>query len=109
MHATYVAQVSGFTSGLVGVGGGLVMLTLLGHSMPRHDAVATAIVAMVPTGMLTSLSSLGAGPLAVRAALLVGATNAIGMHIAAKHLAPHVDEDAMRGIFAAIMLAALIK
>ena len=51
-HREHVAigALSGFASGLLGVGGGLLMMTLLGHSMPQHEAVATCIVALLPTG-----------------------------------------------------------
>lgn len=110
-HREHVAigALSGFASGLLGVGGGLLMMTLLGHSMPQHEAVATCIVALLPTGAITSMYNLATGSLRLRVGLVVGGANMLGMLLGAKALAPHADEDLMRYVFAGLMLVALAK
>jgi len=104
-----IGACAGFASGLVGVGGGLVLMTLLGHHMPQHEAVATGIVALFPSGLITSVYNLGRGTLVLRAGLIVGAANMAGMYTGAVFVAPHVEEDYMRYLFAGILLFSLLK
>ena len=64
-HADYVAVglISGFTAGLLGVGGGIISTTYMSSftEMSQIDAVATSLLALVPTGLYTSFWQLRAG------------------------------------------------
>jgi len=104
-----IGAAAGLTTGLIGIGGGLVLMTLLGHNMPQHEAVATGIVALLPSGMLTSLFNLGQGTLVLRAGLIVGAANMAGMYGGVRFVAPYVEEDYMRYLFASLLVVSLLK
>ena len=84
-------------------------MTMLGHNMPQHEAVATGIVALLPSGILTSIFNLSQGTLVLRAGLVVGAANMMGMYGGIHLVAPYVKEDYMRYLFASILLLSLLK
>lgn len=84
-------------------------MTALGHSMPQHEAVGTGLVVAVPTGIVTCAYQLGSGSLVLKTGLLVGLANMAGMFLGIHYIAPHVDEEYMRFIFAAVMAASLLK
>ena len=88
--------VSGLASGLLGVGGGVILMMALSTTLPQKEAVATSLVALFPTGAMATVSHAAAGNLALQTVLLAGAGNAVGMYVAAGIIAPHVDEDFMR-------------
>lgn len=104
-----IGAAAGFCTGVLGIGGGLVLMTLLGHNMPQHEAVATGIVALFPSGMLTSAYNLSQGTLMLRSGLIVGVANMVGMYGGARFVAPYVEEDYMRYLFSSILMLSLLK
>ena len=79
-------------------------------SLPtQHEAVATSLVAMVPTGLSATFWHMRAGNVQTRAALMIGGSCAVAMYGAATHIAPHVSEATMRKIFAAVLGVASLK
>ena len=101
----------GFSSSLLGIGGGIVMTTYMSVAtdLTQHEAVATSLVAMVPTGLSATFWHMRAGNVQTRAALMIGGSCAVAMYGAATHIAPHVSEATMRKIFAAVLGVASLK
>jgi uncharacterized protein len=95
----------GFTSSLLGVGGGIVMTTYLsGYAgMTQHEAVATSLVAMVPIGCSATFWHMKAGHVHGRFGAAIGVASALAMYIAATHIAPHTPERTMRRLFAGLL------
>ena len=71
------------------------------YDMSQHEAVATSLVAMVPTGLSATLHQ--RKNVHGRAALFIGGSCALAMAGASKFIVPHVSESDMRKIFAAVL------
>ena len=110
-HRTHLLTglVSGFLSGLFGIGGGLVMTSMLSTTMPQHEAVATAICAVVPTGLVTTAANAVAGNVSFTAGGAAGIGGAVAMALTAKYVAPNVEEEYMRYAFCALLAVSLVK
>ena len=106
-----VGLATGFSTAMLGVGGGIIMKSVLGTFSPftQHEAVATSLCAMVPIGMSSAVWHFRAGNVKVRAAGLIGTTSALTMYCTAKYLAPHIDEDTLRKIFAGLLTLSALK
>jgi len=96
---------TGFASGLLGLGGGIVMTTYMavGTNMSQHEAVATSIFAMVPTGVSASFFHVQAGNVKMRAAGALAASCAAGMFITSTYVTAAIPEDELRYIFAMLL------
>jgi len=96
---------TGFASGLLGLGGGIVMTTYmaLGTDMSQHQVVATSLVAMVPTGIAASAFHLRQGSVQVRTAGALAASCAIGMGLTSTFITKQMDEENLRYIFGALL------
>ena len=101
----------GFSSSLLGIGGGIVMTTYMSVAtdLTQHEAVATSLVAMVPTGLSATFWHMRAGNVQTRAALTIGGACAVSMYGAATFIAPHCSEPTMRKIFAVVLSLASLK
>lgn len=95
----------GFTSGLLGLGGAIVMTTYmaLGTDMSQHDVVATSLVAMVPTGLSASFFHVRAGNVRLRAAGILAMGCATGMYVTSQFVTMALPEQQLRYIFAAVL------
>jgi len=103
--------VTGFASGLLGVGGGIISTTYMSAmtEMSQIDAVATSLIAMVPTGIYgTALHSLN-GNVRVRTAGTISFFCAAGMYLVSSYVAPFVDDANMRKIFAGFLCASGLR
>ena len=69
-------------------------------TMSQHEAVATSLVAMVPTGLSAFHQRKNVHG---RAALFIGGSCALAMAGASKFIVPRVSESDMRKIFAAVL------
>lgn len=110
-HYCLLGLGTGFTTSLLGIGGGIIMVNYmaLASPMPQHEIVATSLVAMVPTGFAGAYYHMKAGHVNLRTGGLVGATSAVSMYLAAKYVAPHVDEATLTRLFAALLGFAAVK
>ena len=101
----------GFSSSLLGIGGGIVMTTYMSVAtdLSQHEAVATSLVAMVPTGLSATFWHMRAGNVQTKAACMIGGACAVTMYGAATYIAPHVSDPTMRKIFAAVLGLASLK
>jgi uncharacterized protein len=71
--------VVGTLSGLIGIGGGvlLVPIMVIGFGLAQQLAQGTSLAAILPTSIVAAATHYRAGNLELRAALLMGATGAI--------------------------------
>jgi uncharacterized membrane protein YfcA len=99
----FLGTIVGFSSALLGIGGGIVMTSVMStmYDMSQHEAVATSLVAMVPTGLSATLHQ--RSKVHGRAAVFIGGSCALAMAGATQFIAPHVSEADMRKIFAAVL------
>ena len=112
-HSDYIAVglISGFTAGLLGIGGGIISTTYMASftEMTQIDAVATSLFALVPTGLYTSFWQLKAGNVNLRAAGVMAVFCAGGMIFATRCLAPNMDDATMRKIFAGFLFVSGVR
>ena len=99
----FLGSLVGFSSALLGIGGGILMTSAMStvYDMSQHEAVATSLVAMVPTGLSATLHQ--RKNVHGRAALFIGGSCALAMAGASKFIVPRVSESDMRKIFAAVL------
>ena len=111
MSATEVIEVvaigfaAGVTSGMLGVGGGILfvpgLVFFLGETQLRAEA--TSLLAIVPVALVGAWRQHGYGNLRLRDGLVVGALSPIGV-IAGTALANAVSERALEIGFAAVQV-----
>jgi uncharacterized membrane protein YfcA len=105
-----IGLAAGLLSGLVGIGGGLVMvpaMMLLGYS--QHQAQGTSLaVLMLPVVFLAARDYYKAGYIDPKVVGVVAAAFVIGGSFGGK-LALSLPADHLRKIFGVVMLAAALK
>ena len=113
MYAIMIALglFAGFVSGLVGIGGGVIiapaLVLLLGFS--QHQAQGTTLALLVPpVGILAAYSYYKAGLVDVRAAALIAAGFFIGSLLGAK-ISIGLPESLLRKVFAIFMGVISVK
>ena len=96
----------GFISALLGLGGGIITTTYmtLYSNLTQHEAVATSLIAMVPTGLSATYWHMKAGHVHFRAGGIIGAASALTMYIAASKIAPYCSEKQLRYAFGSLLL-----
>jgi uncharacterized protein len=103
--AAVVGFAAGVTSGLIGVGGGVLfvpgLVVFLGLS--QLDAEATSLVAVVIVALVGAWRQHGYGNVRVRDGLLIGALSPLGA-VAGTVLANAVSERALELAFAGVQL-----
>lgn len=107
-----VGSVAGFASGLLGIGGGLVMVPMLVGvvSLSQHHAHATSLAAIIPIAAGGALIFGSAGEIDLPVALLLAAGALVGAPIGAKVMA-RTSEAKLKvafGIFMVIVGATLV-
>ena len=106
-----IGVAAGMLSGLVGVGGGIiivpVLVYLLGYS--QHAAQGTTLfLFMLPVGALGVYNYYKAGNVDIRAAFIIGSTFIVGSYFGSK-LALAIDQNTVKKIFGVIILFVSIK
>ena len=102
---------AGVLSGLVGVGGGILMIPLLIISLglTQHQAQGTALFAMLPPiGILAAINYYKAGFVKWEYAAVIALTFVVGGYFGSK-LSISLPEQTVRKVFGVIMLIGAIK
>lgn len=106
-----IGLAAGTLSGLVGIGGGLVivpLLIMLG-GMSQIAAQGTSIGALIlPVGIFAAIKYYKAGNLDVRSSLFIALAMALGAFLGAT-LALKLPQDTLKKIFGIVLIAAGIK
>lgn len=96
---------AGVTSGLFGVGGGILFVpTLLALGLGQLEAQATSLLAIFPTVSAGAWNQHRYGNLRVRTALTLGLVSVAGVEIGAR-IATALPEAALRRLFAVLLIA----
>ncbi|MFT7113490.1 MAG: putative membrane protein YfcA [Candidatus Azotimanducaceae bacterium] len=106
-----IGLVAGILSGVVGVGGGIIMVPALVYflSMPQHAAQGTSLAVMLPPiGILACYNYYKAGNLDWKYAAIIALTFVIGGYLGSK-VAMVVDAKTLKRVFACLMFLAAIK
>ncbi len=105
-----IGLLAGFLSGILGIGGGVIMvplLLLIGFT--QHQAQGTSLAAMVPpVTLLAVLQYSKEGHVDWKMALVISATFIIGGLFGAK-IATAINEQLLKRIFGVLMLFIAIK
>ena len=105
-----VGLIGGFFSGLLGVGGGIVMVPLL-VTLARFDhrqAAATSLAAIVPTAIAGSGSYLVGGEVDLLAALLIAVGGVAGAQLGVRMLR-RLSIGWLRWLFLALLVAVAVR
>ncbi|HSX29608.1 MAG TPA: sulfite exporter TauE/SafE family protein [Candidatus Saccharimonadales bacterium] len=106
-----IGLLAGMLSGLVGVGGGIVivpaLVMLLGFSQKNAQGTTLAML-MVPVGILAALTYYRAGHVNIKAALFIGLGFLFGALIGAQ-FAIRLPDHTMTRVFGGLLLAVGLK
>ena len=106
-----IGLLAGILSGLVGVGGGILMIPLLiiFLGLTQHEAQGTALFAMLhPIGILAAINYYKEGFVKWEYAIVIAFTFVIGGYLGSK-LSLSLPPQTVRRIFGVIMLLGAIK
>jgi len=106
-----IGLLAGILSGVIGIGGGLIMIPLmiLFLGMDQLTAQGTSLAVMLPPiGILAAYNYYSEGNLKMNYALIIASTFVLGGYFGSK-LAMQVHPQTLRKIFACIMLVASVK
>ena len=106
-----VGLLAGILSGLVGVGGGILMIPLLIMflGLTQHEAQGTALFAMLPPiGILAAMNYYKEGFVKWEYAAVIALTFVVGGYFGSK-LAISLPNQTVRKVFGVIMLIGAIK
>ena len=106
-----IGLLAGILSGLVGVGGGILMIPLLIMflGLTQHQAQGTALFAMLPPiGILAAMNYYKEGFVKWEYAAVIALTFVVGGYFGSK-LAISLPEQTVRKVFGVIMLIGAIK
>lgn len=106
-----IGLLAGLFSGLLGVGGGLIMIplmvVLLGYS--QHEAQGTSLAVLaIPVTFLAAYNYYTEGYVNWKFALIIAASFLIGGYFGSK-LAISIDKDLLKKVFGVILVIAAIK
>ena len=106
-----IGLLAGILSGLVGVGGGILMIPLLIMflGLTQHQAQGTALFAMLPPiGILAAMNYYKEGFVKWEYAAVIALTFVVGGYFGSK-LAISLPDQTVRRVFGVIMLIGAIK
>ena len=100
----------GTLSGLVGIGGGVVLVPLLviGFGLSQHVAQGTSLAALIPTSMVGAITYQRRGNVNPRAAAAMGLVGMVGA-IAGAVLAQHLHATVLERLFGLLLLFAAYR
>ncbi len=106
-----IGLAAGVVSGLVGVGGGILMVPAMVFflGLSQHSAQGTSLAVMLPpVGILACINYYKAGALDWKFALIIAVTFVVGGYFGGK-MAIAIDQRVLRKIFGVMMLLAALK
>ncbi len=106
-----IGLLAGILSGLVGIGGGVVIVPALVYfmSMSQHQGQGTSLaVLLLPVGILAVYNYYQAGHVDVKSSLIIAITFVIGGYIGSK-IAISMDQNMLKKVFGIFMLLLSIK
>ncbi|QTN38625.1 sulfite exporter TauE/SafE family protein [Cryomorphaceae bacterium] len=106
-----IGLAAGVVSGLVGVGGGILMVPAMVFflGLSQHAAQGTSLAVMLPpVGILACINYYKAGALDWKFALIIAITFVVGGYFGSK-MAIAIDQRMLRKIFGVMMLLAALK
>lgn len=107
-----IGFLAGILSGLIGVGGGIIIVPGLVYllGMTQHGAQGTSLALMLPPiGILAAMNYYKAGALNMKFALIIAIAFIIGGYFGSKISIEIISETTMKKVFGIIMLVAAIK
>ncbi len=106
-----IGLLAGILSGMVGIGGGIVMVPALIYfmNMSQHEAQGTSLaVLLLPVGILAVYYYYNAGYVDIKSALIIAITFVVGGLIGSK-IAISVDQNMLKKVFGIFMLLISLK
>ena len=103
---------AGMLSGMIGIGGGLLIVPALVYfmGMNQFGAQGTSIAAMLPPiGILAAYNYYQEDAISMKYALIIGATFVVGGYLGSKLTLGFISEGMLKKIFGAVMLIGGIK
>lgn len=75
--------ITGFLSGLLGIGGGVVMIPalIMVAKLSIREAMGISLLAIIPTALVGFLKSYSAGFVDIRTSLIIASTSVIGAYL----------------------------
>ena len=106
-----VGILAGFLSGMVGVGGGIIIVPALVYflSFSQQQAQGTSLLLLLlPTGIFAVMNYYKAGYVDWKAAMIIASTFLLGGFLGSK-IAISIDQNTVKKIFAAFMILMGLK
>eukprot|EP00486_Rosalina_sp_Unknown_P008863 CAMPEP_0201590320 /NCGR_PEP_ID=MMETSP0190_2-20130828/176540_1 /ASSEMBLY_ACC=CAM_ASM_000263 /TAXON_ID=37353 /ORGANISM="Rosalina sp." /LENGTH=239 /DNA_ID=CAMNT_0048046243 /DNA_START=364 /DNA_END=1083 /DNA_ORIENTATION=+ len=108
-HFLTIGCVSGFLSGLIGIGGGVVMTAAMSLTdLSQHEAVATSLLCIGPTALVGSLAHYRLNHVVTPIAFILGISCALGMSIS-PHIALEIKDAHLKLAFCSLLAASSIR
>lgn len=106
-----IGLIAGILSGLVGIGGGIIIVPALVYfmSMSQQQAQGTSLaVLLLPVGILAVYYYYNAGFVDVKSALIISITFVVGGYIGSK-IAISIDQSMLKKVFGIFLLLLSFK
>lgn len=106
-----VGLMAGILSGMVGVGGGIIIVPALVYflSMSQHEAQGTSLsVLLLPVGIFAVFNYYKAGYVDVKSTLIIASTFLIGGYIGSK-VSIAIDQNVVKKVFGVFLLLVAFK
>jgi uncharacterized membrane protein YfcA len=103
---------AGVISGMIGIGGGLIIVPSLVYFMglSQFGAQGTSIAAMLPPiGILAAINYYKADVIDMKYAMIIALTFVVGGYLGSKLTLNFISEEMLRKIFGVVMLVGAIK
>jgi uncharacterized protein len=106
-----IGLAAGILSGMVGVGGGIIIVPALVYfmSMSQHEAQGTSLaVLLLPVGVFAVFNYYKAGYVDIKTTLVIASTFIVGGYIGSK-ISIGLDQNLVKKIFGGILFLVAIK
>lgn len=107
-----IGLLAGLLSGLIGVGGGIIIVPALVYflGLSQHMAQGTSLALMLPPiGILAAMNYYKAGELNVKYAIVIAIAFIVGGYFGSKISIDVISETLMKKLFGIILLVTAIK